>query len=163
MAHGAVLFIGCLVVWVCATLSAGWPQGISLGFGAMASLLVVTSASGMGVLDGEGTRHLTRAAVSLGVSVSRFPKSVLSALGVVAAVFGYKRGRPGFVRLTLRPHDGPGLAAVVEALSAAPGLAVVDADAGSLLAHTLDEDGADVARLAALERRVAGGERERAS
>ena len=163
MAHGAVLFIGCFVVWVCATLSAGWPQGISLCIGAAVSLLVAASAARMGVLDGEGTRPFTRAAISFGVSATRFPSALLSALSVAAAAFGVRRGRPGFVRLTLRPHDSVGLAAVVEALSAAPGLVVVDADVGSLLAHTLDEDGADAAKLAALERRVSAGDRDRAA
>lgn len=159
MAHGAGLFIGFFVVWACATLAGGWPPAITLGLGAFASILVVAMAGRMGGLDREGARHFTRAVAVFTLSVSRWPSSFLSALGVVATVVGVRRARAGYVRLKLSPHDGVGLAAVVEALSATPNLLAVDADAGSILAHALNEDAVDVARLKSLERRAAGDER----
>ncbi|KAF0171975.1 MAG: Na+/H+ antiporter subunit E [Hyphomonadaceae bacterium] len=163
MAHGAGLFIGFFVVWACATLAGAWPPEITLGLGAATAALVTVFAARMVVFDREAARHFTRAAMSLALSVSRWPSALLSALGVLAAAFGLRRARSGFVRLKLSPHDGAGLAAVVEALSAAPGLLVVDADAGSLLAHALDEDAVEVATLKALERAADGGAREAAA
>ncbi len=162
MAHGAVLFIGFFVVWACATLGGAWPPAVTLGAGAAAAAFVTALAARMGALDREGARHFARAAMSFARSVPRWPSMFLSALGVMGAAIGVRRVRPGYVRLKLRPHDSAGLAAVVEALSAAPGLLVVDADAGSLLAHALDEDAVDVATLKALERN-ADGAREAAA
>lgn len=156
MAHGAGLFIGLFVIWACATLAGAWSPAITLGLGAAAASLVAVAAARMGALDREGARHFTRAAAAFALSVSRWPSALLSTLGVVATVLGAKRARPGYVRLKLQLHDGAGLASVVEALSAAPNLVVVDADAGSVLAHALNEDAVDVAKLKSLERRAAG-------
>jgi multisubunit Na+/H+ antiporter MnhE subunit len=159
VAHGAGLFIGFFVIWACATLAGAWSPAITLGLGAATALTVTVAAARMGVLDREGARHFARALLAFAVSVTRWPSACLSAFGVMAAAFGLRRARSGFVRLKLRPHDGAGLAGVVETMSAAPGLVVVDADAGSLLAHALDEDAVDIATLKSLERHAAGGAR----
>jgi multisubunit Na+/H+ antiporter MnhE subunit len=157
VAHGAGLFIGFFVVWACATLAGAWPPVITLSLGAAAALVATAAAARMGALDREGARHFTRAVIAFGVSLLRLPAAAFSALGVIAAAFGFRRPRPGYVRLKLRPHDGAALGGVVETLSAAPGLIVVDADAGSLLAHALDEEAVDIAALKSLERHAAGG------
>lgn len=156
MTYGAGLIIGVLAVWVCAAFGGGWPPGVMLALGAVSAVLVALSAARMGALDREGARLYTRSGLSFATALTRWPGDMLAALGVI----GGGAAQSGFVRLKLRPTDDAGLATVIETLSARPGVLVVDADAGSLLAHAMNENAVDVEALKALEGRALGGARE---
>jgi len=160
--YGAGIIIGVLAVWVCAAFGGGWPPGVMLVLGAAVAALVALAAARMGALDREGARLYLRSGQALANALLRWPGNMLAAFGVVSG----GAARTGFVRLKLRPADDAGLAAVIETLSARPGILVVDADAGSLLAHAMNENAVDVDALKAVETRALGrspgGSRERA-
>jgi hypothetical protein len=86
-----------------------------------------------------------------------FPARFLAATSVAASALGVRRPRAGLVRVTLRADDDHALGRVIEALGARADLVVVDADAGSILAHAHDEESADVETLRKVARRVMGG------
>lgn len=152
MAAAGVLYLGLFVLWLLATAAGGWPWPVAGAVGVVAIALTVWAGQRLKVADAEGAAPFARLFPVLGLMLARAPGRWRNALGVAAAALGMRARAPVFVRLKLRPADPLGAAAVVAAMSGAPGLVVVDADAGSLLAHALREPDVDVAALQTLER-----------
>lgn len=152
MAAAGVLYIGLFALWMLATAAGGWPWPVAAVSGGVAMALTVWAGQRLKVADAECAAPATRALPVLGLMLTRAPGRWRDALGVAAMALGGRAKAPVFVRLKLRPADPVGAAAVVTAIGGAPGVVVVDADAGSLLAHALNEADVDVAALQALER-----------
>lgn len=152
-----MLYLGLLALWVLATASGAWPWPVTAGLGVIVTALVVWAAQRLRVADREAAAPFTLAPRTLGLLLANAPRRWRDALGVFAAALGARERTPVFVRLKLRPADPLAAASVISAMSGAPGIVVVDGDAGSLLAHALSEDDVEIGALQALERAALGG------
>jgi multisubunit Na+/H+ antiporter MnhE subunit len=150
------LIVTLFAIWIAAAAAGGWPAPVTVGLGAAAVALAALVAARTGAFDREGLRGYARAATTFAYALARWPAGMASSFSVAASAFGVRAHKPGYVRLKLSADDAA-LADVVEALSATPGLVVVDADNGSVLAHAFDEESVDVDRLKKIERRAGGG------
>jgi multisubunit Na+/H+ antiporter MnhE subunit len=157
VAASITLFAGLFVFWCLAALGGGWPLPVSAALGVVAAVLAVWAGRRLRVADAEGAAAFAYAAQTALLMTARAPARTLDALRVLAAALGARDKAPVFVRLKLKPASAVGGAAVIAAASAAPGAVVVDADAGSLLAHVLVEADVDVAAMQALERAALAG------
>ena len=149
------LIVGLFVIWIAAAVG-GWPAPMTLGLGAAAVAVSAFAAARIGAFDRESLRGYGRSVTTFAYALARWPRGLASAFAVVAAAFGVRRQRAGYVRMKLESGSEPALADVIEALSATAGVIVVDADVGSVLAHVFDEEAVDVAQLKIIERRAAG-------
>jgi multisubunit Na+/H+ antiporter MnhE subunit len=152
MASAGILYITLLVLWVAASAGGGLPLPASAAVGAVVIALAVWAAQRLNVADREGAAPFANVAPALILSVTQAPARWGGALSTAASAIGGRPISPALVRLKLRSTDALGAASVVTAVTGAPGVIALDADAGSLLAHVLVEGGADVAGLQALER-----------
>ncbi|MDZ4777512.1 MAG: Na+/H+ antiporter subunit E [Alphaproteobacteria bacterium] len=152
---GVSLIVALFVIWIAAA-AGGWPAPVTLGLGAAAVAIAGGVAARIGAFDRETARGYARSVTTFAYALARWPKGLASAFAVVASACGVRRARAGYVRLKLETGNHNALADVIEALSAKPGVIVVDADAGSVLAHAFDEEAVDVAQLKTIERRAAG-------
>ena len=157
MASAGILFIGLFALWCLAAAGGGWPWPVIVGLGVVLVALVVWAAQRLRVADREGAAPFARFLPVAALVISRAPARLFAALRVLASAVGARAKAPVFVRLKLKPAGAGGVGAVVAAMSAAPGTVVVDADAGSLLAHVLVEADVDVASMQALERAALAG------
>ena len=153
---GVSLIVTLFAIWIAAAAAGGWPAPVTIGLGVAAVALAALVAARTGAFDREGLRGHARVATTFAYALARWPAGLASSFAVAASAFGVRAQRSGYVRLKLSADEGA-LADVVEALSATPGLVVVDADNGSVLAHAFDEGRVDVDRLKTIERRAAGG------
>ena len=158
MAASFILFAGLLAVWCLAASGGGWSWPVIAGLGAASAALGLWAARRLRVVDAASVfAHVAQTAALVSALA---PRRAIDATRVLAAMLGARARAPVFVRLKLKPSSLQGGAAVIAAMSAAPGTVVVDADAGSLLAHVLAEPDVDVAGLQRLERAalaVSGG------
>lgn len=152
MAAPIILFVGLFVVWCLAAAGSGWSWPVITGVGAAVAALVVWVAHRLRLADAEGAAPFAHLVQTVALMCSRAPARTIDAIGVLATAVGARTRAPVFVRLKLKPASPVGAAAVIAATSAAPGTVVVDADAGSLLAHVLAEADVDVAAMQRLER-----------
>ena len=152
MASAGILFIGLFALWCLAGAGGGWPWPVIIGFGVVLVALVVWAAQRLRIADRDSAAPFARLLPAVALVATRAPVRLFAALRVLASAIGARARAPVFVRLKLKSADGAGLGAVVTAMSASPGTVVVDADAGSLLAHVLVEADVDVASMQALER-----------
>lgn len=152
MAAAGILYIALLALWLAAGAAGGWPLPVSAAIGVVVVALVVWAGQRLKVADGESAAPFARFVPGIAFSVSRAPGRWRDALAVAASAVGVRPTTPAFVRLKLRPADPVGAASVVTAMTGAPGVATVDADAGSLLAHVLVEPDVNVSALQAVER-----------
>ncbi len=160
MASSIILLIGLFAFWRLATLGGGWPWPVIAGAGAVVAVLAVWAARRLRIADAEGAAPFAHLAQTIVMMAARAPSRTLDAMRVLTTALGGRAKAPVFVRLKLKPAAPLGGAAVIAAISATPGTVVVDADAGSLLAHVLTEADVDVAAMQKLERAalsVAGG------
>lgn len=157
MAASIILFVGLFAFWCLAASGGAWPWPLIAAAGAVAVALSVWAARRLRVADGEGAAAFARAPQTAALMLSRAPMRTIDAVRVLAAALGARAKAPVFVRLKLKPATPLGAASVIAAMSAAPGTVVVDADAGSLLAHVLAEADVDVAAMQALERAALTG------
>jgi multisubunit Na+/H+ antiporter MnhE subunit len=141
-------------LWMAFAVGGGWPAPVAAATGAVAAVAVVLVALRLRIAGAVEGRAWARAPVFAAAALARAPRHARDALRVLASALGARARRPVFVRLKLRPADPAGAAAVVAAISGAPGAVVIDADAASLLAHALHEEDVNVAELQALERRA---------
>jgi multisubunit Na+/H+ antiporter MnhE subunit len=155
MAAG-ILYLGLFALWLAATATGGWPWPVAAATGAVGVMLALAGGLRLKITDAEAAAPFARLGPVIGLMLSRAPGRWRDALGVAVAALGARAKAPVFVRLKLRPTDPLGSAAVVAAMSASPGLVVVDADPGSLLAHALREPDVDVAAMQSLERAALG-------
>ncbi len=152
LASAGLIFIAVVGLWLLWGQDGGWPS-VTLGMlGAAGAGLVVWAAARLGVADREGSGLFARAPATLLLVALRAPGRVRDAWRVFAAALGARARTPVFVRLRLRPVSTEGAAAVVAAMSGAPGAVAIDASLDSLLAHVLVESDVDVAALQTLER-----------
>lgn len=156
MAAAGALYLGVLALWLLAAASGSWPPPVAVGLGVVVAALVVWAGQTLRVADREAAAPLTRASRTLGLMLLNGPRRWRDALGVFGAALGLRERAPVFVRLKLRPADPLAAASVITAMSGAPGIVVVDGDAGSLLAHALSEDDVEIASLQRLERAALG-------
>ncbi|MDX2235147.1 MAG: Na+/H+ antiporter subunit E [Hyphomonadaceae bacterium] len=161
MASAGLIFLGAFAVWMAA---APWPLAPRAALGAAMLGLSVWAAGRLRVADGAVGRLITRAPAAALLHLKHAPALARDTVRVVLAALGARQTAPVFVRLKLKPADAAGNAAVITALSAAPGGVVIDADGGSLLAHALVESDVHVPALQARERdalRAGGGAQAR--
>jgi len=147
-----ILGLALFALWLAATATGGWPWPVAAAIGAVSVALTLMLGRRLKITDSEAAAPFARLAPAIGLMLSRLPGRWRDALGVAAVALGARDRQPVFVRLKLRPASALGAAATVTAMSASPGLVVVDADAGSLLAHALCEPDVDVAAMQSLER-----------
>ena len=152
MASAGILFLGLFALWCLASAAGGWPWPVIVGLGVIVVASVVWAAQRLRIADREAAAPFARLPAIAALMASRLPARAFAALRVLASAIGARDRAPVFVRLKLKPANAVGAGAVVAAMSAAPGMVVVDADAGSLLAHVLVEADVDVAAMQALER-----------
>lgn len=148
----AIIILGLAALWGLSSAGAGWPLALGGGLALGALAVVSALAARLGALDSESARLFTRLPGATVLSVLQAPARIRAALRVIRTALGARSRAPVFVRLKLRPATPAGVGSVVTAMSAAPGAVVVDADAGSLLAHVLAEGDVDVAAMQRLER-----------
>lgn len=152
LASAGLIFIALVGLWLLWGQDAGWPLAMRGMLGAACAGLVVWAASRLGATDREGAGLFTRAPAAALLVALRGPGRLRDGLRVMAAAVGARTRAPVFVRLRLRPVSTEGAAAVVAAMSGAPGAVAIDASHDSLLAHVLVESDVDVAALQRLER-----------
>lgn len=152
MASAGIMYIGLFALWCLAGAGGGWPWPGIVVSGVVVVALVVWAAQRLRIADREAAAPFARLFPLAAFGIARAPARAGAAVRVLATAVGARAKAPVFVRLKLRPADSAGLAATVAATSASPGTVVVDADAGSLLAHVLVEADVDVASMQALER-----------
>lgn len=149
MASELLVFVGAAAAtWA---LAGAWPAPVAIACALLSGLLVTVLARRFGASGRTGAALVATAPQALAFSLARTPGRWRTGLGVLLTALGARDRAPAFVRLRLRPASVRGAAAVTETLSGAPGLVVVDADAGSLLAHALIESDVAVPQLQALE------------
>ena len=152
MAAAIILFLGLLAVSGVTALGSGWSWPMIAGLSIGASALGVVAAQRLRVAGAEGASAYAQLVQTAALLASRTPARAMDAARVLAATVDLREKAPVFVRLKLKPASPQGTASVIAAMSAAPGTVVVDADAGSLLAHVLVEEDVDVAAMQKLER-----------
>jgi len=151
MLHAAALFSGCFVVWL--LLTQRWSSAEDLTLAGAASLAVVIIAWRFGGVGGAFWR-----APALGlISLSRAGVVARGAVATLrAALAADITLQPALVRVKTRASGAAAQAAFADAVGAAPGAIVVEADDDGLLVHVNDEDGVDAVAIGALEARVLG-------
>lgn len=155
MAAG-ILTLAFFALWLAASTTGGWSWAVAGAVGAVGVTFALVLGSRLKVVDAEAAGPFAHFASVLGLMLMRTPGRMRDAAAVAALAVGARRKAPVFVRLKLRPADPLAASAAICAMSSAPGLVVVDADAGSLLAHALCEGDVDVADMQKLERHALG-------
>lgn len=153
------LIVGLFAAWIAAAAAGAWPPMFAIALGVVAVAVAAVIGRQTGAFDPESLRGYARAGTAVVHAVARWPSGLAAAFSVVLSALGLSARRSGFVRLKLAPGSEVELPDIVTALGDAPDAIVVDADAGSVLAHVFDESRTDVAALKAIERSVTGGAR----
>jgi len=151
MLHAAAMLSGIFLLWLLLTQRWATPMDFAL---AGAAALVCVGAGLM--LGGVRDTPFSRAPQAIFLGASRIGAVFSGALSTLrAALAADVSVKPALVRLKLQTSAGPARAAFAEAISAAPGVVVVDSDADGVLAHVINEDDVDAADLGVVEARVA--------
>ena len=148
MIHAASMLAGLAIVWLVLSFSL---ERADLAAGAVSIFCSALLAHLFGRLDREAAPYLglmRRGALAL----ARMPAVVRESLRAMGAVFS--RLKPGLVRMRTRPASDLARAAVARALSASPGVLVVEADDDALLLHVNDEDRFDPGEVIVIEASV---------
>lgn len=154
MLHAAAMLCGFLALWLLTTQRlASVQDAVIAGVAALLCVLMATRWGG-------ASAAFARAPRAIYSTVARFGSVMAGAVTTVrAAISADVTLKPALVRIKTRGR-GDERAAFADLLSAAPGMAVVDADADGFLVHVLDEDAVDAADLGRLER-AAGAQEQR--
>ncbi len=151
MVNAAAMFITLWGLWLLLAQQGLGAQ--ALGVSAAVSALCVIIAARLGAVGGRGV--YTHAFQLLAFVFGRAGTVVAGALGAMrAAIAADVTLKPALVRIKTRATTALSQAALADLISAAPGAVVVEADAGGLLVHVLDEDAIDAPALTRFEARV---------
>jgi multisubunit Na+/H+ antiporter MnhE subunit len=151
MINAAAMFITLWGLWLLLAQQGVGPQALGVGAGVAAACVIV--AARLGALSGRGA--YAHAPHLIGFAAGRAGVVVAGALGAVrAAIAADVTLKPALVRIKTRAQTALSQAALADLISAAPGAVVVEADAGGLLVHVLDEDAIDAPALSRFEARV---------
>ncbi|MBX3509999.1 MAG: Na+/H+ antiporter subunit E [Hyphomonadaceae bacterium] len=157
MLHAAALWAGLFFCWLVFTQA--WGSAFDWALAAACAAAAALYAGRFGGASGA----FWRAPQRLYLALARAREVGTGALKTVrAAAAADVALQPALVRVKTRATEAASRGAFADALSAAPGMVIVDGDAESLLAHVLNEDEADAAALGRLEAqtlaRAKGGE-----
>lgn len=146
MLHAAAMVIGLSAVWLL-FLDA---RNAAAAIGVSASVVLLIWR-----LGGVRANAFAHAPGLVALAVARAGAVARGAARTMRAVLAADVTlRPALVRIRTRAAAPAARAALVGALSAAPGAVVVDGDGDSLLLHVLDEDKVDAGEIGAAEARV---------
>jgi multisubunit Na+/H+ antiporter MnhE subunit len=148
MIHAASMLAGLAIVWLVLSLSL---ERAELAAGAVSVSCSALIAHLLGCLDREAAPYLGLARRAP-LAVQRLPAVLRESLRAMGAVFSPLK--PGLVRMRTRPASDIARASVARALSASPGLLVVEADDDTLLLHVNDEDRFDPGEAIVIEASV---------
>jgi multisubunit Na+/H+ antiporter MnhE subunit len=152
MLHAAAILFGLIVLWMLSTQAWGSPQEWAIAAGVSVACVLVVLRFG-----GASTAYL-RAPHLLWLRLSRIGAAVRGALATIRrALSADVTLDPALVRVKLRAPRSKDRASFAHALSATPGMTVVETDADGLLLHVIDEHNIDAAELGRLEQALVGG------
>jgi multisubunit Na+/H+ antiporter MnhE subunit len=152
MLRAAAAFFGFGIVWMLIA-----PPSVAL------SAVTVGAAAGalmVGVRFAAGTPLFLRPPHFAALAISQIGAALRSAFGVLRSALAADISlAPALARLKTRSSDDELRGDLARAISATPGLVLVDADSDGLLLHLLDEGGAAAADLSAMEARLGAARR----
>jgi multicomponent Na+:H+ antiporter subunit E len=128
------MLAGLAVLWLALSMSLAPPALVA---GAASTVAVMLFAVLVGVLDREGAPYLALPRRA-GRVLRRIPAVLRESVRASRAVFSPLR--PALVRMRTRYASEAARASAIRALSASPGIVVVEADEDAFLLHVNDED-----------------------
>jgi multisubunit Na+/H+ antiporter MnhE subunit len=149
MLHAAAMLTGLFFLWLLATQRWGSIEEAALAAGVAAACVLVSARLGGVSAAYARAPGLIWAAFARTGEVARGVWSTLR-----AALAADVTLRPALVRIKTRATRAATKAAFADALSATPGMAVVETDPDGLLAHVIDEESVDPAELGRVEARL---------
>lgn len=152
MLHAAAMLCALIVLWMMNSQAWGSPQAWAVATGV--SLLCVVVAARFGGASPAFARAPRIAWISLQRCAAVFSGALATIGRAVSADVTLK---PALVRVKTRAGRPVERASFAHALTATPGMAVVETDSDGLLLHVMNEDRIDTVELGRLEQAVMSG------